>query len=248
MFFFFTHSYAAEVNYSKSANLPPLRISFPDLQNILNKAASLMATANSGVGSKLEREQVSLYEGGQRVTISGHAFNAERMRLPQAIDHLEYSAWASEPAPVRRIEISLQDFSRTLLVEGLSPDQVDALFSTLRDDLMSASSVIGGPFQRFFILYVFMGMLIINMFFTLIEWIKSKKRPSVPPLVFTVICLIIVLALPVNEIFEGFSAIPGDASFMVRHGAVISFLGLVFSFVGIIMSYLLSKSKTGECH
>lgn len=205
-----------------------------------------MASANSKGGFQLRREEVSLYKSGQRVTISGHVLNAERARLPQTIDRFEYTASALEPAPLTRIEMSFYDFSRTLRVEGSSPDQVDALFSTLRDDLISASSLLGGTFQKSFIFSFLFVLLIANIIHTLIDWIKSKKRPSLPPLVFSVICLIIISVLPVGEIFAGFSAIQGEASFMVRHGPVISFLGLVVSLAGILISYLLSKSKTGE--
>jgi hypothetical protein len=245
LLFSFMHSYATEVNYSKKAELPPLRISFSDLQKILDKAASLMASANSKDGFQLRREDVSLYKGGQRVTISGHILNAERAKLPQTIDEFEYTASASEPAPLTRIEMWFYDFSRILRVEGSSPDQVDAVYSTLRDDLISVSSVIGGPVQRFFIVCILSALPICYIFFTLINWITSKIRPSLPPLAFSVICLIIILVLPVGEILAGFSAIQGDASFLVRYGPVASFLGFIISFVAIPISYWLSKAKTG---
>ncbi len=246
LLFFFVYSHASEVNYSKEAQLPPLRIAFSELQKILDKTTSLIASANSKEGSQLRREEVSLYKSGQRVTISGHALNAERARLPQTIDRFEYTASASEPAPLTRIEMSFHDFSRTLRVEGSSPDQVDAIFSTLRDDLITVSSLLGGTFQKSFIFGFLFVLLIVNIINTLIHWIESKKRPLLARLGFSVIALIFLWTLPVGQMFAGFSAIQGDASFMMRYGPQISFLSLVLSFVGILISYWLSKAKTGE--
>jgi hypothetical protein len=108
------HSYAAEINYFRSAELPPLRISFADLQKILDKSGSLMTTANSKESSKSRREEISLYRGDQRVTLTGHLLNAEGARIPETIYRFEYIAREDSPVAVRRIEMSFSDISRDL--------------------------------------------------------------------------------------------------------------------------------------
>lgn len=202
-----------------------------------------MATANSKESSRLRREEVSLYKGEHRITFSGHTLNVERARIPQAIDRLEYSVSAEEPAAVSRIQMSFSNFSRELKVEGSSADQVDAVFSSLKDDLIDISSVVGGPLFTFYLFGALSLGMFLYIFSTLFDWVKLKKRPLFAPLGLSVIAFILLWTLPIGQMFKGFSAIQGDASFMVRYGPQISFLGLILSFVGILISYYLSKAK-----
>jgi hypothetical protein len=131
-----------EVTYSKSLEVPPLRISYSDLQAVLDKAASLMNTANGGLSP---REEMELRRGELQIRMSGHRLDQERARLPQTLDRFEYSAITREDAPVTRVNLSFSDFSRTVRVQGQSPDHVDAVVSVLRDDLikLSTTSAVG---------------------------------------------------------------------------------------------------------
>lgn len=242
-----SRSYATEINYSRSAELPALRVSFADLQKILNKPTSLMATANITGKSQSRTEELSLYKRNQRITLSGHILNAEGARLPETVDRLEYIVREEDPhARVRRIELSLSDNYRDLKVEGSSADQVDAVFSSLKDDLLDISSAMGGYNFRPILMFVLSFGTGCYIFIILGNWIIEKKRLAVAPLAFSVITLILAWTLPFNEIFAGFSALKGDASLMVRYGPHISFLGLVFSIAGIPVSYWLTKAKTRE--
>lgn len=245
LLFLLTHSYATEINYFRSTELPPLRISFADLQKILDKSVSLMATANSKGSSQSWREEISLYRGDHRVTLSGHLLNAEGARIPETIDRFEYIARAENPpGAVSRIQMSFSNISRDFKVEGSSPDQVDAVFLSLKDDLLGISSTVGGFLFEYFLRLILSLGTIMYIWMTLYDWRILKKQPAVAPLVFSIVTLILVWALPLGEMFAGFSAVKGDASFMTRYGPQISFLSLVVSIAGIPISYWLSKTKT----
>jgi len=241
------HSYAAEINYFRNTQLPPLRISFADLQKILDKSTSLMTTANSKESSKSRREEISLYRGDQQVTLAGHLLNAEGARIPETIDRFEYFARAQDPpGAVSWIQMSFSDSSRDLKVEGSSPDQVDAVFSSLKDDLMGVSTPLGG-FMFWYLLITFLSTgTIIHIMLSFIHWKIEKRQPPLAPLVFSIVTLILTWTLPLKKIFAGFSAVKGDASFMVRYGPQISFLSLVLCIAAIPISYWLSKAKTRE--
>ena len=126
----------AQTNYSKTIDLPPLRISFADLQTILDKSASLMKVANGSI--PLSREKIMLRKGGLRVEISGHRLDQDQAKIPEILDSLQYSALTPDVAPVSYIFIDFGDYRRTLSVEGESPDQVDAVFSVIRDELSNS--------------------------------------------------------------------------------------------------------------
>ena len=60
----------ADTNYSRSVELPPLRVSLEDLQAMLDKVASLVHAANEG--SSNWKEEMQLRKGEQSVKMSGH--------------------------------------------------------------------------------------------------------------------------------------------------------------------------------
>lgn len=78
----------AEADYSKSIVLPPLRISFSQLQSVVNRSASFMKEANSSAPAFIEKLELSREE--LVVTIKGHEFDNDRNRLPKIIDRFSY--------------------------------------------------------------------------------------------------------------------------------------------------------------
>jgi hypothetical protein len=87
---------------------------------------------------------MEMRKAGFRVKITGNQLDADRAKIPDVIDAFDYSASTLNPAPVSQLHLSFRDFDRTLSVEGQSPDQVDAVFSALRDDLSMLSNSFGG--------------------------------------------------------------------------------------------------------
>lgn len=232
----------AEINYSKTVELPPLRISFAELQTVLDKGASLMRAANESI--PLWREEMDLRKGELRVEMSGHRLDQERARIPQTLDRLEYTASTRDAAPVSRLNLSFADYSRTLSVQGQSPDQVDAVFSAMRDELSKLSTPIGGPGFKF-LRFLSISILAWALLALGSSWAQTRRRFFLLPISLVVALLVALIVLPIGELFAGFAVVRGDASFMVRYGPEISFWGLVVGAVAIALSLIPLLGPTG---
>ena len=227
----------AQSNYSKTVEIPPLRISYAELQAVLDKGASLMSAANKSFHS-LQREEMRLQERELRVSIWGHQLEGDA-RLPKTLDRFEYIAWTGNAAPVSRLNLSFSSYSRTLSVEGQGPDQVEAVFIALRDELSKLSTSIGGPF--FSALRVMLiSILVFGLFFLVAWWIwmQTRRRIIVAPTVLVLVLLVALIIVPVGELLSGFAVVRGDAPFIMRYGADISFWGLLLAILGTGLSLI----------
>jgi hypothetical protein len=233
----------ADTNYSRTVELPPLRVSFEDLQAILDKVSSLVIVANKG--SSNWEEELQLRKGEQRIKMSGHRLEPEGAKVPRSIDSFEYTGRVSytgrdsDEAPITHVAISFYDYKRSVSVEGRSPEQVDAMISALRDDL-SKLSIPFGNFGKTFLTWpglLFGGpiwLLGLALFVIWRNWVQTRRRILVVPAMIFVLLLIALLVLPLDEIFAGFSAVHGEAYLLIRYGPEITFLGLVFTFLGLV--------------
>jgi hypothetical protein len=225
-----------ETNYSKTTELPPLRISFAQLQDILSKGASLINAAN---GSAPLREDMDLRKAGFRVKIAGNQLDPDRAKIPNVIDQFEYSASTrGTPAPVSQLQLSFSDYRRTLFVEGQSPDQVDAVFSALRDDLLMLSSSFGGTFFKNLFGFPAVFLLTWILVFLIVTWFATRRRLWIMPISITVILFALDMFLPTDDLFAGFSALRGDASFAVRYGPQIALWSLIIATMAIPLSLI----------
>jgi hypothetical protein len=222
----------AAINYSKTVELPPLRISYAELQVVVDKAASLMNATNGSI--PLSREEMDLRKKELRVQMSGHRMADAEATLPAALDRFEYTAWTKEEtAPVSRLNLSFSNYSRTLSVQGTSPDQVDAIFSALRDKLASLSTPFGGDWVGF-VRGVAVMILAMGLLFLADLWRVTRRRIILGPALLMVALLLALILLPIGDLFAGFTVVKGDASFMVRYGAQISFWGLMVGVVALV--------------
>jgi hypothetical protein len=157
----------AEPQYTRTRQLPALKMTFTDMQSVLDKAAHLIADANKEAKEAdkakrpLEliflqsspRETLTLGTGPDEIQIAGHRFPANA-RVPKAAYALSYSySWAE--APVSKLELDLRDYARRLSVSGTAVDQIEAISAAVEGDL-SQHSAIGGDAVRYF------GMLIVG--------------------------------------------------------------------------------------
>src|SRR5438445_370337 len=134
--------------YIRTRELPALKISFADMQSVLEKAANLLSDANVNAPKKKEfffRETLTLGKEPDQIEIAGHSFPANA-RLPKVAYPLSYSySWTD--APVSKLQLDLGDWTRRLSVSGTAVDQVEAISAALERDL-SQHTAIGGDMVR----------------------------------------------------------------------------------------------------
>lgn len=242
----------AQTNYSKTTEFPALRISVSDLQDLLVKANSLIAAANASNIIKYRREEITISNGDLKITIPGHLFEVVGGKLPKIFDAFEYNLSVTDGVPISDLNLSFRDFSRTLTVRGNSPDQVDAVFSVLRDDIQRLSTSFGGSGQRIAIAVITLWVLSTALVVLSAVYIGARRKIILLPISLVGLLLFLFFALPLGDMLAGFIAVSGDASFMVRYGPQISFLGFVLTAVATIIALIplfsgsIAKDKNGR--
>ncbi|WP_395703117.1 hypothetical protein [Aquabacterium sp.] len=221
----------AQANYTKTAEIEPLRTSFNALQGVLTKASTLVSAANLGV--QVRREELAMKFGVITVTVPGHDLVQTTARVPEKIDSLTYSYSASEPAKISRISVDLADYKRTVTVEGPSPEQVDAIFAVLREDLQVISTPLGGTSFRSLFGFPAIWLLMTIFGWCGASWYARRTPISLSIALSAVFLIILLMALLIDELLSGFWAVNGEPSFMVRYGPHMSFIGFLIAVVGV---------------
>ena len=229
-----------EPMYTKSASLPPIRITYAELQSVLDKSAPLMSSANSSFATRPVKETLRLKHGEFQVEISGHQLQGSKAKLPKVTTELVYtaSAYSLDTVPIATVSLSFYDFDRKLTVEGRSAEQVDAMFASLKSDLLALSSSFGGSLFR-----AYSGFLIFFFCFMVTcigaaYWLSTRRTNAVLPIVFALFSLGLLFTLPFEAFFTGFSVSEFDPSFLNRYGTeMFIFLWVI----GIPLSYFVPR-------
>ena len=233
--------YAGEAHYSKNTSLPPIVLSFTDLEGILEKTSKLLSTANAqSEQMNYMRKKITISTGNTKVELKGHSLFAHGAKLPEAAYSLSYSYYLDDGS-VSDVTLDFYDYSRRLSVSGSSPEQVDSIFTSLEKDLLYYSTSIGGTeFRNFAAFFLFMLLFISLILTGMYCWINKRPRAIGMPIL-SLLVLVLLLVLPFDKILPGFAIYNGDPSFLVRYAPQISFLGLIVSLLGIAFSYFLPK-------
>jgi hypothetical protein len=225
--------------YTRTRELPALKISFADMQSILEKAANLLSDANVNAPKKKEfffRETLTLGTEPDQIEIAGHSFPANA-RLPKAAYELSYDySWTD--APVSKLKLDFGDFRRRLTVSGTAVDQVDAISAALERDLSQHSSI-GGDMVRIWgggLLFMILSMsLIISVAYCITQ--RQWRALGMP--IFSLVALVLLFALPFKDLLAGFAVYQGDPSWIVRFEPQFAFAGLIIAIAGIPLSFLI---------
>ena len=228
---------AEEPTYTKSTSLPPIRITYSELQSVLDKSAPLMLSANAAFATRAPTEKVRIKHGELQVEVVGHQLQGGNAKLPKIATELVYtaSAYSLDTVPIATISLSFYDFDRKITVEGRSAEQVDAVFASLKSDFLALSSPFGGSlFRAYSGLFIF--LLCLNVALVgVISWLATRRTTTVVPVAFAILSLVLLFTLPFEVILAGFSVSEFDPSLLNRYGAEIS---VILWVIGLPLSYL----------
>jgi hypothetical protein len=226
--------------YTRTRELPALKISLTDMQFALEKAANLLSDTNRDGGKKPKdiflRETLRLGTGPDEIEVAGHSFPANAY-VPKAAYALSYSySWTD--APVSRLQLDLGDYTRRLSVSGTAVDQVEAISAALERDL-SQNSAIGGDMVRTVgggLLFLILVMsLLMSGSFCFVE--RQWRLLGMP--IFSLVGLVLLFTLPFRDIFAGFAVYQGETSWIVRFEPQMAFLAFPLTIASIALSFLI---------
>ena len=247
-----------EPQYTRTRQLPALKMSFTDMEVVIGKAAHLLADANKESKEAREakakeakdgtknlellfpfrqsspRESLTIGTGPDEIQIAGHSFPANA-RLPKAAYAVSYSySWAD--APVSKLDLDLKDYSRRLSVSGTAVDQVEAITAALEGELSQRSAMGGDTVRLNITMIAFFFFLTVGVFIGAFCLHSGQWRYLGVP----ILCLVgavLLFVLPLKEVFPGFAMYQGEPSWIAQNTPQIGFVGLIIT---IILSFVIA--------
>jgi len=171
----------------------------------------------------------------------------EELRISLAVVYRVSFSYDARGAPISSAVVDLNDWSRSVEIEGADPAQVDALFALLSQEVSGHSTWFGGTGFRFLIMLCLWvtGTAFINLTFS--KGNLVFPAPHVRPFVVVGLLILGLLFLiePVgSRWFPGTVVWASHPSFWGRHSALISFIGALLGMVAILQAaYLARRSR-----
>jgi hypothetical protein len=236
-----TSASAAEI--SRDRDLPPLKLLAGDLDTILKKAHSQVASANGFPGERESvRETVTVGVGGHEIEIP-HFSLASSVGFPNVVFRFSYN-YSQANKPISSVVVDLRDQLRRVSVSGQAADQVEALSNLLENNLVRYSTVIGGAmFRRIAGVCLSVALLISLIASSAYGW-KTRRHGAIGMPICSALGLVLLFRLPWERYLSGFALYQSYSPFfLVRHAPQVALLALAGTVVGIPLSYFLSQRE-----
>ena len=227
--------------FSKSRDLPPLKLAAADLDTILHRTQALIAAANGPASDEESaRESVKLGVRGHEIEIP-HFSVASSVAFPRELFRFSYT-YRRPDKPISSVTIDSGDYSRRVSVTGQTAEQVEAISKVLEKDLFRFSTTIGGAtFRRV------AGVCLSVAFLTFLGlssawWWHTRASSALGMLICSTVGLLLVLLAPWDRYLAGFALYQSYSPFLlIRYAPQIFFLILVAALLGIPLSYFLPR-------
>jgi len=232
---------AKDAEFSRNRDLPPLKLAAADLDTILLKTHSLIASVNGPSNEQhFARESVKLGVGGHEIEIP-HFSMASSVAFPKEVFRFCYTYYRSDQ-PISSVTLDFSDYSRRVSVTGESADQVHSITNLLENDLLRYSTTIGGALFRRVAGLCLLVAFLTSLMFSSAYWWNTRRYNALGMLVCSALGLLLVLLVPWNRYLPGFALYQSYSPFfLVRHAAPIFFISLVATLVGIPLSHFLPR-------
>jgi hypothetical protein len=234
---------AKDPEFSRTRDLPPLRVAASDLDTILQKTHSLIAAANGPLGEQdSARESVKLGVRGHEIEIP-HFSLASSVAFPRELFKFAYTYRRSDK-PISSVTIDLGDYSRRVSVTGEAGEQVEAISKVLEKDLLRYSTAIGGARFRRVAGVCLSVALLTSLAMSGAYWWRSRAYSALGMLICSAVGLSLVLLVPWDRYLPGFALYQSYSPFLlIRYAPQICFFSLIAALLGIPLSYILLRRK-----
>jgi hypothetical protein len=157
--------------FTKQTELGPIVLSYSDVDQLVTSLEAQIAIANRKENSNRGgRMTLSVEAGEDRISVNSWKSLSDASRLPEPGKRLSFD-YSSYDTPIERVEISLNDYQRRIVVEGTERGQVDAIYAYIKDALSRRIRPWQGPLLRFS-----GGFILLNIGIQL-AWLPLTARP-----------------------------------------------------------------------
>lgn len=176
----------------------------------------------------LSWKKIQIVSEGTQVTLNRPSDLKTYERKPEVGYEFTYSYYNNEGI-ISEVSLRFSDYSRKLTVEGSDPNHVDAIFTMLKEQIEKRQTLFGGSSLRG------IGGLVLGIMASLflLLGIEIPLRIDLRDRIFLImigtIIIILLLSLPFKNWLPGFAVYSGDASWVVRNSAQITFFGVIIS-------------------
>lgn len=195
--------------YTKQTELGSIVLSYSDVDRLVTSLESQIAIANRKDESvRSGTMSLSVEAGEDKITVDSWRSLSDAKGLPEPGKRLSFD-YSSYDMPIERVEISLNDYQRRIVVEGTERGQVDAIYAYIKDALSRRIWPWQGPLLRFI-----GGFIVLNLSIQLVV-LPVTMRPlfrrfySPAKIVFIqamgVLISISVFTLPWDTLLPGFA-------------------------------------------
>ena len=232
---------AKDAKFSRNRDLPPLKLAATDLDTILLKTHSLIATANGPSNEQhFARESVKLGVPGKEMEIP-HFSLASSVAFPKEVLRFSYTYYQPDK-PISSVTVDLGDHSRRVSVSGEAADQVTAVSNLLENDLLRHSTAIGGAKFRHVAGLCLSVVLLTSLIFSIRHWWNTRRYSALGMLICSALGVSLLLLVPWHRYLPGFALYQSYSPFfLVRYAPYIAFLSLVATLAGIPLLYFLPR-------
>ena len=238
---------AAQETFSIEREFGPVRFSQEQLLELVDRLRVFAEQQGSSLAESDDASQTLSLSDGQATLRISEEISVETLGASPPVATSVYYQYHNRTGVISSINVQLWDTNRTVEISGRSRDQVEAAASVASTIISQAETILGGSTQRifggFFLLFggliLNVGSLILSRSAGRISLAPQLTRPIVTlPMQLTGLILTLSIWLPWEEWLPGTAVYRDDASFLVRHAALISFLGFIAAIVAIFLSVI----------
>ena len=229
---------AAQAMFATEREFGPVRFSQEQLLELVNRLRVFAEQQGSNPAESDDVSQILSLSDGQSTLRLSEEISMETLGSAPPVATSVYYEYSNRTGVISSIDVRLWDTSRTVEISGRSRDQVEAAASVASTIISQAETMMGGYSQR-----RMWGFFLIAVGLTLSFVKVSGQTPLILNLTGMVLTLSVWL-LPWEEWFPGSAVYRDDASFLVRHAALISFLGCIATIVALFWRVVRTASGT----
>lgn len=235
----------AGATYGREGKLGALSLNQTELATVVLKVQDLVERANAD-GDPYVFRSFELTDGTVTFSVR-EKLSRDVLKFDLQVAYAVRFHYSAQGRPISGVTIYLQDWARTLKVEGNDSSQVDALFALASQEFSRHTTWLGAPAKA-----AAVGILWLAAFFFWSVTI-GKGASAFPPAWMRAPGVVLVIALAVAVMFEPFGPVfpsvavyAGDASFLARHSAAVSAIGTAATLFGIVLSVLLARGRGSD--